>query len=368
MSIYSICIENDEQAMQIALQQAKKGIFITTPNPRVGCVIVQNKKIIGAGFTQKAGENHAELQALQDACKMGNDVCGAIVYVTLEPCNHFGRTLPCSDALIKAGIAKVVLAIIDPNPLTAGQGLKKLRSAGITVVCGVLWQQAYELNIGFFKRMRQGIPWVRMKTAISLDGKTALCNYKSKWITSKLARDDVHLWRARACGIITGIGTIQKDDPQLNIRAIFTPRQPRRIVIDTQLSILPTAKILSEGNVWIFTTSQDNAKISILENLGTEIIVLPNINNKICLLDIIKELGKREFNEIHVEAGARLNTAFILDNCVDELLIYLAPNLLGAGYNMFNLPKLDNLDHSWSLYFYDIRQIGNDLRILARFK
>lgn len=368
MSIYSIDIDNDQQAMTLALQQAALGMFTTTPNPRVGCVIVNNRRIIGAGFTQPPGGNHAEIQAMQDAQQRGHEVRGATAYVTLEPCSHFGRTPPCADALVRAGLARVVSAISDPNPLVAGQGLQKLQAAGIEVVSGVLQEQAHEMNIGFFKRMQHGTPWVRMKSAASLDGQTALHNGKSQWITGQAARDDGHFWRARACAIVTGIGTVRDDNPQLSVRAVDTPRQPRRIVIDSKLTLSPTANILSGDGTWVFTASEDCAKIAALQDQGAEVIVLPDANNKVDLPRVIQELGKRQLNEVHIEAGSKLNASLIRAGCVDELLLYLAPSLLGDGRSMFDLPALDDLSGKIELSFHQIQQIGEDLRILARFR
>lgn len=367
MSLYSIEIDNDRQAMTLALQQAERGMFITMPNPRVGCIIVKDRRIIGAGFTQPPGGNHAEIEAMRDARERGSDMRDATVYVTLEPCCHFGRTPPCADALIEAGISRVVAALPDPNPLVSGKGLEKLQAAGIAVVTGILQEQAHEMNIGFFKRMQQGTPWIRMKSAASLDGKTALHNGKSQWITGQAARDDGHFWRARACAIITGIGTIKDDDPRLNVRAIDTPRQPRRIVIDSKLTLSPSATIFAGGGTWVFTASEDRAKITALADRGADIIVLPNADDKVDLPCVMQELGKRQLNEVHIEAGAKLNASLIRARCVDELLLYLAPSLLGEGRNMFDLPALDDLSGRMMLSFHEIRQIGEDLRILARF-
>lgn len=367
MSLYSIEIDNDRQAMMLALQQAERGMFTTMPNPRVGCIIVKDRRIIGAGFTQPPGGNHAEIEAMHDVRERGGDMRDAAVYVTLEPCCHFGRTPPCADALIAAGIGRVVAAMPDPNPLVSGKGLEKLQAAGIAVVTGILQEQAHEMNIGFFKRMQQGAPWIRLKSAASLDGKTALHNGKSQWITGQAARDDGHFWRARACAIITGIGTIRNDDPQLNVRAVDTPRQPRRIVIDSKLTLSPAAMILAGGDVWVFTASEDRAKITALAERGADIIVMPDTDGKVDLPRVMQELGKRQLNEVHIEAGARLNAALIRAHCVDELLLYLAPSLLGDGRNMFDLPALDDLSGRMMLSFREIRQIGEDLRILARF-
>jgi diaminohydroxyphosphoribosylaminopyrimidine deaminase/5-amino-6-(5-phosphoribosylamino)uracil reductase len=367
MSIYDLFIENDQQAMALALQQAELGMFTTTPNPRVGCVIVRDGRVIGAGFTQPPGGNHAEIQAMHDAQQRGNDVRGATVYVTLEPCSHFGRTPPCADALVKAGVGKVVSAMTDPNPLVAGKGLEKLQAAGIAVVSGILMEQAREMNIGFFKRMQHGTPWVRMKSAASLDGKTALHNGKSQWITGQAARDDGHFWRARACAIVTGIGTVKDDNPQLSVRAVATPRQPRRIVVDSKLVLTPDANILAGGGTWVFTASEDRTRIAALEDRGAEVIVLPNAAGKVDLPRVIAELGKRNLNEVHIEAGSKLNASLLREGCVDELLVYLAPSLLGDGRNMFDLPALDDLSGKIALRFHEIKQIGEDLRILARF-
>lgn len=360
-------ITNDIQGIELALQWASKGLFITTPNPRVGCVIVKDNQVIGEGFTQPAGQAHAEVQALNDAASRGFDVRGATVYVTLEPCSHYGRTPPCADALVRAGVARVVAAIADPNPLVAGNGVEKLRAAGIAVTVGVLEDAAREMNIGFMARMQRGTPWVRMKAAASLDGRTALHNGASQWITSDAARGDGHWWRARACAVLTGIGTVQEDDPQLNVRAVATPRQPRRIVVDSQLQISPDARILEGGGTWIVAASHNPQKEAQLRDRGAEIIVLPNARGKVDLPALMQELGRRQINELHVEAGFKLNGSLIREGCVDELLLYLAPSLLGDAQCLFDLPALESLDGRQSLAFHEIKQIGPDLRILARF-
>lgn len=258
-------IRTDTQGMALALRWASEGMFITAPNPRVGCVIVKDHQVLGEGHTQPAGHNHAEVEALADAAARGNDVRGATVYVTLEPCSHHGRTPPCADALIRSGVARVVAAVKDPNPLVAGQGLARLRAAGIEVECGVLETKARELNIGFFSRMQRGRPWVRMKAAASLDGKTALHNGVSQWITSQAARDDGHWWRARACAVLTGSGTVREDNPALTVRAFDAPRQPQRIVIDSRLQIGPQARVLEGGGAWIFTAQRDAEKEAALQ-------------------------------------------------------------------------------------------------------
>lgn len=360
-------IHSDEDGIRIALQQALQAQFISSPNPRVGCVIARNGQVTGMGFTQSAGGNHAEVQALEDVTRAGFDTAGATAYVTLEPCSHFGRTPPCANALINAGISRVVVAIEDPNPLVAGQGLARLQAAGIEVVSNVLADEAREMNIGFFSRMQRGRPWIRMKVAASLDGKTALHNGASKWITSQAARDDGHAWRARACAILTGIGTVKEDDPQLTVRALDTARQPRRIVIDSNLEIDPSARVLEGGGTWIIAASRNPEKEAVLIDKGAEIIMLPNDYGKVDLPALMQELGKRQINELHVEAGAKLNASLIREACVDELLLYLAPALLGDARGMFDLKPIDDLSRKHALRFHEVQQIGEDVRILARF-
>jgi diaminohydroxyphosphoribosylaminopyrimidine deaminase/5-amino-6-(5-phosphoribosylamino)uracil reductase len=360
-------ISSDLQGIGLALHWASKGMFSTAPNPRVGCVIVRDGQVIGAGYTQPAGQAHAEVQALRDATERGADVRGATVYVTLEPCSHFGHTPPCADALIQAGVGRVVAAVGDPNPLVAGQGLAKLRAAGIETVCGVLEREATELNIGFFSRMQRSRPWVRMKAAASLDGKTALHNGQSQWITSAAARADGHHWRARACAILTGVGTVKADNPQLNVRTVETPRQPRRIVVDSALQIDPDARVLQGGGAWIVAAQPDAEKEAVLRERGAEVIMLPNHHGKVDLPALMQELGRRQINELHVEAGHKLNGSLIREACVDELLLYLAPDLLGDAQGLFDLPALDSLANRHKLVFHEVTQIDTDLRILARF-
>jgi len=360
-------IHSDLQGMRLALELAAKGMYTTTPNPRVGCVIVKDNQIIGRGYTQPVGHAHAEVQALNDVADRGFDAEGATAYVTLEPCSHHGRTPPCADALIRARVARVVAAMRDPNPLVAGQGLARLQAAGITVTSGVLEEEAYEMNIGFFKRMQHGKPWVRMKTAASLDGMTALHNGISQWITGEQARADGHAWRARACAILTGIGTVMEDDPQLTVRAIDTPRQPQRIVVDSRLQISPHARVLNGASTWIVAAQSDPEKEKALRDLGHEVIVLPNADGKVDLPMLMMELGRRQINELHVEAGFKLNGSLIREECVDELLVYLAPSLLGDAQRMFNLPAPESLEQKKTLAFHEVKQIGADLRILARF-
>ncbi len=352
--------------MQLALDWAARAMYITAPNPRVGCVIVRDGVVLGAGHTQAAGQAHAEVMALRDAAARGNDVQGATAYVTLEPCNHHGRTPPCSDALVAAGLGRVVMALTDPNPLVDGKGLDKLRAAGIALTSGVLADQAYALNIGFFSRMQRARPWVRMKTAASLDGRTALHNGQSQWITGETARADGHAWRARACAILTGIGTVKADNPQLNVRAIATPRQPRRIIVDSRLEIDLEARVLQGDASWIVAAVPDPAKEAALRAAGHDVIVLPNAFGKVDLPALMLELGRREINELHVEAGVKLNGSLIREGCVDEFLVYLAPCLIGDAQGMFGLPALQDLDQKVRLHFQDITPMGEDLRILAR--
>jgi diaminohydroxyphosphoribosylaminopyrimidine deaminase/5-amino-6-(5-phosphoribosylamino)uracil reductase len=360
-------ITSDHDAMALALEWAAKGMYLTAPNPRVGCVIVRNGVVVGAGHTQPAGQAHAEIMALRDAEARGNDVRGATAYVTLEPCSHHGRTPPCSGALVRAGLGRVVAAMTDPNPLVAGRGLAQLEAAGIAVSSGLLAGQAYELNIGFFSRMRRGRPWVRLKTAASLDGMTALGSGESQWITGPDARADGHAWRARADAILTGIGTVKADDPQLNVRGIDTPRQPRRVVVDSRLEISPRARVLHGAACWIVAAVPDPAKEALLREAGHEVIMLPNDGGKVDLPALLQELGRREINEVHVEAGSRLNASLVREGCVDELLVYLAPCLIGAGQGMFALPPLARLADKLPLQFHEFKQVGADLRILARF-
>ncbi|MFV8527456.1 bifunctional diaminohydroxyphosphoribosylaminopyrimidine deaminase/5-amino-6-(5-phosphoribosylamino)uracil reductase RibD [Ralstonia pseudosolanacearum] len=360
----------DHAMMQRALALAENGLFTTTPNPRVGCVLVRDDTVIGEGFTQPAGQDHAEIQAIKDAQARGHDVRGATAYVTLEPCSHFGRTLPCADRLVEAGIARVVAAMEDPNPTVSGRGLQRLREAGIDVRCGLLEREARELNIGFVSRMTRGTPWVRVKVGASLDGRTALDNGISQWITEAEARADGHRWRARACAILTGIGTVREDNPRLTVRAIPTPRQPRRILIDSGLDVPLDAHILTaDGHhepTLIFAARPEAGRMRALAEHGAEVILLPNADGKVDLPAMLRELGRREINELHVEAGYKLNGSLLREGLVDEILVYLAPKVLGSGQGMFNLGPLQSLEGAAAFFFHDITRVGGDLRILAR--
>jgi len=354
--------------MQRALDLASQSSPLAAPNPRVGCVIVRDGEILGEGMTQAAGGSHAEIVAMLDAESKGHDIRGATVYTTLEPCAHFGKTPPCVEALIRARVAKVVAAIKDPDPRVSGKGFERLKAAGIEVVEGIMPEKAREMNLGFLSRMERGRPWVRMKLAVSLDGKTALHNGESQWITSPQAREDGHRWRARACGILTGIGTVQKDNPQLSVRDSEVLRQPQRMVVDSNLHINPNAQILEGGGTWVLTTLPNTAgSAKALQEKGAEIITLPSQRGRVDLHAVMRELAKRSMNEIHVEAGEVLNGALIQENLVDELLVYIAPNLLGEGKGMFALPAIRHLKDKKTLEFREMTKIGEDLRILARY-
>ncbi len=350
--------------MARALALAEEGLYTTCPNPRVGCVLAHGERIVGEGWHRRAGEPHAEIFALRDAGEKARD---ATAYVTLEPCAHHGRTPPCADALIEAGVARVVTAMRDPNPLVAGKGLKRLEEANISVETGLMENEARELNIGFVSRMTRGRPWTRVKAAASLDGKTALANGISKWITGEEARRDGHRWRARACAILTGLGTVVSDDPELSVRAIACERQPLRIVVDTRLKIPLQARILATDKILVATACEDHRKIDALEAMGHEVLLLPASDTGVDLSKMLSELGIRGINELHVEAGARLNGALLHAACVDELILYLAPQLLGgSARNLFELAPLTSLDQAIKLHILEQRPLGNDLRIQAR--
>ena len=354
----------DHEFMARALRLAESGLYSATPNPRVGCVLVRDGSIVGEGWHEKAGGPHAEVHALQSA---GDLARGAAAYVTLEPCSHHGRTPPCCEALLAAGIERVVAAMQDPNPLVAGQGLAWLRDAGLAVDCGLLANEARELNIGFVSRMERGRPWVRLKAAASLDGRTALENGSSQWITGPDARRDGHRWRARACAILTGIGTVRDDDPQLTVRDVDTARQPLRVVVDSRLEIDPSARVLQGERVLVVAAVENHLLASIIEARGAEVIFLPNDAGKVDLQALMRELAKRGINELHVEAGFKLNGSLLREGLVDELLLYLAPSLIGdASRGLFHLPALEDLAEKRTLQWRDVRQVGGDLRVVAR--
>ncbi len=352
--------------MRRALDLAARSLYHATPNPRVGCVIARDGRILGEGVTQPPGFNHAEIEALLDARRNGNDLHGAIAYVSLEPCSHFGRTPPCVTALIEARLARVVAAIEDPNPLVAGRGLEALRAGGIDVRCGLLAAEATEMNIGFFSRMNRGRPWVRMKIAASLDGRTSLASGASQWITSEAARIDGHAWRARACAVLTGIGTVAADNPQMNVRFVDTPRQPLKVLVDSRLDVDPAAKIFDGSTVLVACAIDDAARAARLREKGADVIVLPDADGKVDLPVFMKELGRRGINEVHVEAGFKLNGSLVREQCVDELLVYMAPLLIGEAPGMVHLPTLSDLAQAQRLQFREVTQVGEDVRILAR--
>ena len=362
-----------------ALNIASQAMRITSPNPRVGCVIVNSQgQVLGQGHTQKTGGSHAEMVALQDAASQGNSVEGATVYVTLEPCAHHGRTGPCCDALIHAKVGKVVAAMADPNPLVAGQGLSRLKAAGIEVEVGDGLYQAEQQNLGFLSRMKRHKPWVRLKIAASLEGQISLLNGQSQWITGPDARADGHAWRARACAILTGIGTVLQDDPLLDLRLCAdlsdAPRMPHLVIVDSQLETPPLAKLfqhtqpgaLTPRQIWIYAAKDHLEKRTALEAMGAHITVLPNKQGKVDLPALMSDLAKREVNELHVEAGHKLNGSLIREACVDEFLVYLAPKLLGMGQGMASWGPLEDLSQGLSLEFTETQLIGKDLRVLAR--
>jgi diaminohydroxyphosphoribosylaminopyrimidine deaminase/5-amino-6-(5-phosphoribosylamino)uracil reductase len=354
----------DHQYMREALELARRGLFTTSPNPRVGCVLVNEGQVVGRGWHEKAGLPHAEVNALREA---GERARGATAYVTLEPCSHFGRTPPCADALLAAGVKRVVAAMQDPNPQVQGAGLARLRAAGLSAEQGLMEDEARELNIGFVSRMTRGRPWVRMKIAASLDGRTALANGRSQWITGAEARRDGHAWRARACAVLTGIGTVKDDDPQLNVREVETPRQPLRVLIDSRLEVPLEARLLKGGNVLVAGAVEDKERMLRLTNAGAEVVILPNSRGKVELSDLMLELGRRGLNEVHVESGVRLNGSMLNEGMVDELLLYLAPSILGdAARGMFALPELTDLTQRRRLSIRDVGRVGDDVRILAR--
>ncbi len=354
----------DHEFMQRALRLAARGMYTTQPNPRVGCVIVKDNNIVGEGWHQRAGDAHAEVLALADAGDAARD---ATVYVTLEPCNHTGKTPPCVDALLAAGVKKVVAAMPDPNPLVSGKGLQRLREQGVDVVAGLLETQARELNPGFIKRMETGLPFVRVKLAMSLDGRTAMASGESKWISSEASRADVQKLRARSSAILTGIGTVLADNPRLDVRIASrhgAPVQPLRVVVDSQLRFPAQANMCSNDGGKVLIASCHTEPRA---DLSCEVLALPLVENGLDLRALMPILAGREINEIHVEAGAKLSGALLQAQLVDEMVIYLAPHLMGdAARGLFFLPGLNEMKNRIELIFTDVRSIGQDLRITAR--
>jgi diaminohydroxyphosphoribosylaminopyrimidine deaminase/5-amino-6-(5-phosphoribosylamino)uracil reductase len=347
----------DHAMMRRALELAEKGLYSATPNPRVGCVVTKGETIVGEGWHERAGGPHAEVVALQNA---GNAAAGATAYVTLEPCNHHGRTPPCVETLIRNKIGRVVAAMRDPNP-HAARGGDALEVAGIRIEHGLMEAEARELNLGFVSRMTRKRPWVRLKTAATFDGRTALADGTSQWITGAEARRDGHRWRARACAILTGAGTVRADNPRLTVREVATPRQPLRVIVDSRLETPASARILEGGNVLIFAGTAGPVPA------GAEVMVLPNENRKVDLPRMLEELARRGVNELHVEAGFRLNGSLVREGCVDEFLLYLNPSFLGDGaQGMLDLPAVLSLEKRIKLRLLSIERLGEDLRILAR--
>lgn len=354
--------EADARHMAHALELAGRGLYTTTPNPRVGCVLVKDDRVVGEGWHERAGGPHAEVAALRAA---GGDAAGATAYVTLEPCCHQGRTPPCAEALVSAGVARVVAAMADPNPIVAGRGFDALRQAGVAVESGLKEHDARELNAGFVSRMTRGRPWVRLKIAASLDGRTALLNGRSQWITGPEARRDGQHWRARACAILTGAGTVRTDNPELTVRDVPTSRQPLRIVLDSRLETAPEARIATHGTLFA-TAIDESSRSDALTAGGASIIVLRSKAGRVDLRDLMDELVRREMNEIHVEAGPTLNGALLEAGLVDELVVYLAPHLLGdRARGMFALPELVDLADRRELDVKDVRTVGADIRVIA---
>ncbi|WP_439115653.1 bifunctional diaminohydroxyphosphoribosylaminopyrimidine deaminase/5-amino-6-(5-phosphoribosylamino)uracil reductase RibD [Hydrogenophaga sp.] len=352
-------------------------LHTSNPNPRVGCIITaRDGSVLGQGHTQQAGGPHAEVMALRDARARGHSVVGATAYVTLEPCSHHGRTPPCCDALIAAGVGQVVVAVGDPNPLVSGRGLDRLRAAGIAVELmppdSEVARAVRELNIGFFSRMVRKTPWVRMKMAASLDGVTALNNGVSQWITGEAARADGHAWRARACAVLTGIGTVLEDDPMLDVRLVQTPRQPHLVIVDSRLETPLDARLfgpLSNGQprqIWIYCAVAAPEKEAALLALGAQVIHMPGASGKVDLAAMLRDLALREVNELHLEAGHKLNGSFLREGLVDECLVYLAPKLLGVGAGLSNFGPLSALEDGVSLSFHSVDRVDDDLRVVAR--
>lgn len=356
--------------MAQAVGLATQALFRTSPNPRVGCVIVDSQgRLLGQGATQPAGQAHAEVMALRDARTRGHSTQGATAYVTLEPCAHHGRTGPCCDALVEAGIGKVVASLADPNPRVGGQGFERLRAAGVEVEIGDGADQAWELNLGFFSRMLRGRPWVRAKVAASLDGITALSNGQSQWITSAEARHDGHAWRARSCAILTGIGTVLADNPRLDVREVETFRQPTLIVADSQLQTPPDAALFAaQRKVVIYTAVSDlaSSRALALVERGAQLLCMPDGQGRVDVRAMIHDLARLEVNELHVEAGHRLNAALVEAGLVDEWLAYLAPKLLWGGAGWADTPSLSRLADAQAMSFQSVASVGDDLRVILR--
>jgi len=361
--------DTDRHRLQQTLALAREAIGRSEPNPRVGCVIADaDGAVIGTGSTQRAGGPHAEIMALRAAS--GQGLRGATAWVSLEPCSHHGRTPPCCDALISAGVARVVVAVADPNPQVAGAGVARMRAAGIEVAMAPdadIADAARELNIGFFSRMLRQRPWVRMKIAASLDGRTALANGTSQWITGPAARADGHAWRKRAAALLTGIGTVLEDDPRLDVRLVETAAQPLRVIVDSRLETPPQSRILdAPGRVLIFAAAPEAQRRAALAERGAEVVLLPGAQGKVDLAAMLADLAQRGINELHVEAGHKLNASLLRAGLVDELLVYLAPKLLGLGREMAAFGPLESLADAMEFEFTDVQRVGGDIRLMAR--
>ncbi|WP_245828356.1 bifunctional diaminohydroxyphosphoribosylaminopyrimidine deaminase/5-amino-6-(5-phosphoribosylamino)uracil reductase RibD [Solemya elarraichensis gill symbiont] len=369
--------KGDNAWMSRALKLAWRGLYTTDPNPLVGCVIVKDNVLIAEGWHQKAGQPHAEKIALAAA---GEEAKGATLYVTLEPCCHHGKTPPCSDAVVKAGVSRVVIAMKDPNPLVAGKGIKQLQDAGIEVDCGLLEQQARELNPGCISRMERGRPWVRCKLAMSVDGRTAMASGESKWITSDASRKDVHRLRARSSAVVTGIGTLLADDPSLNVRrndaelpgvSIDAPLTlPLRVIMDADLRTPPDARMLElEGETLIVTASTDSERSRALEDAGAELLLIDRESGHLDWHHLLRELNDRQINDVLIEAGATIAGSAVRAGIIDELVLYMAPHLMGdAARGLVHLPGLDTMEQRIELQLTDLRQLGNDIRMSYRIK
>jgi diaminohydroxyphosphoribosylaminopyrimidine deaminase / 5-amino-6-(5-phosphoribosylamino)uracil reductase len=354
--------------MRDALMLAERAVGLSEPNPRVGCIIcAADGRIIGRGHTQQAGGAHAEVMALRDAQSHGESVAGATVYVTLEPCSHHGRTPPCCDALIAAGVTRVEFALRDPNPLVCGQGEARLRAAGIQVGAGLGADASRELNIGFFSRMQRGRPWLRLKAAASLDGRSALLNGQSQWITGAAARADGHAYRKRAGAILTGVGTVIDDDPRLDVRHVETTHQPRRVIVDSRLDTPAGARILQPpGVALLYAAEPEPERVALLRQQGVEIAFAPGPQGKVNLAAMLTDLAERGVNELHVEAGHKLNGSLVREGLVDEYLVYIAPKLLGLGRELAAFGPLTQLSDAPQLKFISMDAIGDDIRLIAR--
>ncbi|MDN5844065.1 MAG: bifunctional diaminohydroxyphosphoribosylaminopyrimidine deaminase/5-amino-6-(5-phosphoribosylamino)uracil reductase RibD [Alcaligenaceae bacterium] len=365
---HAVFSTDDRHWMEQALGLATQSLYLTHPNPRVGCVLVRDGQLLASGATQQAGGHHAEAAALADARARGVSVKDATAYVTLEPCSHFGRTPPCADALLAAGVSRVVVGLGDPNPLVAGAGIARLRAAGLRVDVGLCAEASLALNPGFVSRMTCGRPWLWLKTAGSLDGRTALSDGRSQWITGEAARADGHHWRARSSLVLSGIGTVTADDPLLDVRAVQTPRQPLRAVLDTHLRIDEGARLFNGDPVWIFTVTDAPEKARRLADKNGQVIQLPaGTDGRIDLPAMLAWLGAHDINDVHVEAGARLNGALLQADAVDEWISYVAPRVLGDGAGLVQwMPPADELAQAPRFEFMDAVQLGFDMRLRLR--